>query len=312
MEICDKNEYLFKKIEKMNYVVIKLMGGLGNQMFQYATGRALADHHHVALKLDITGYAEDPLRKYELSLMNIRAEIATPKELRTVGTRSVTKLFWTPFVKNIFSKKRFNNRSLYFKEKSFMFDPEIRNLKPPIYLEGYWQSERYFSNIFSALQSDFSLKISLDKLNQVILNKIISSNAVSLHVRRGDYVSNPTTAQYHGVCPMDYYREAIDYMAKNTVNPHFFVFSDDMPWVTDNLRIDHPRTLVQVNGEDRGAFDMVLMKSCRHHIIANSSFSWWGAWLNPNKEKIVVAPKRWFNQANIDTHDLLPEKWVTL
>lgn len=296
----------------MNLVVIKLMGGLGNQMFQYATGRALADHYYVPLKLDITGYENNPFRKYELPLMNIRAEIATPKELMAIGAHSAKKLLWEPFIKKIFPKKNPNNKSFYLQEKSFMFDPEIRNFEPPIYLEGYWQSERYFSEIYSALQSDFSLKISLDKLNQLILNKIISSNAVSLHVRRGDYVSNPTTAQYHGVCPMDYYREAIDYMVKNTVNPHFFVFSDDMLWVADNLRIDHPRTLVQVNGEDRGAFDMALMKSCRHHIIANSSFSWWGAWLNPNKEKIVVAPKRWFNQADIDTNDLLPEKWVKL
>lgn len=301
-----------KKLQKMNYVVVKLMGGLGNQMFQYATGRALADYHHVALKLDITGYEEDRLRKYELSMMNIRADIATPKELMAIGIQSDTKLLWAPFVKKIFSGKRFNHRSLYFKEKSFVFDPEMRNLKTPIYLDGYWQSERYFSDIFSALQSDFSLKTSFDKSNKSMLDQIICSNAVSLHVRRGDYVSNPTTSQYHGVCSLDYYRAAIDYMAKNTVNPHFFVFSDDMQWVADNLRIDHPRTLVQENGADRGAVDMALMKSCRHHIIANSSFSWWGAWLNPFREKIVVAPKRWFNQSNIDTKDLLPEKWVKL
>jgi hypothetical protein len=145
-----------------------------------------------------------------------------------------------------------------------------------------------------------------------VLGSIKQTTSVSLHVRRGDYVTNTTTAQFHGTCSLAYYHAAVDYIAAQVSDPHFFVFSDDLDWVAKNLPILHLTTLVDVNGPDRGVADMSLMTACQHHIIANSSFSWWGAWLNPSTRKIVVAPKRWFNQVGHDTRDLLPESWVKL
>jgi hypothetical protein len=147
--------------------------------------------------------------------------------------------------------------------------------------------------------------------NLELAEEINTVNAVSLHVRRGDYVSNPRTMATNGVCPLSYYDSAIRYICARVDAPHFFVFSDDMDWVRENLNIDHPCRYVDHNCSTESFNDMRLMSMCRHHIIANSSFSWWGAWLNPREDKIVIAPKKWFANSN-DTKDLLPFGWATL
>ena len=313
--IMNKRFYQLKKMQRSHSqkIIVKLIGGLGNQMFQYAMGRALADRHHVSLKLDLTGFKQDPLRKFELGEMQIRADIATKKDLKGLAGRVGTKFSRIDLLTKIFRVMvRIKRPLMIFREKSFLFDPEVNLLQFPIYLEGYWQSERYFLSIADHIRHDFRLGVALDEANEKMHEQIMRKNAVSIHIRRGDYVSNPASSQYHGVCSMEFYRDAITYICARVESPHFFVFSDDHLWVADNLVIDHPLTLVQINGPDRGLFDLALMKSCRHHIIANSSFSWWGAWLNPSPDKIVVAPKRWFNQANQDTRDLLPESWIKL
>ena len=138
------------------------------------------------------------------------------------------------------------------------------------------------------------------------------SNAVSLHVRRGDYVSDPATNRFHGTCSPDYYRQAVDYVIGRAGVPHLFVFSDDQEWTRANLQFAVPRRSSSANPPDCGYRDMQLMARCRHHIIANSSFSWWGAWLNPSPEKIVVAPKQWFSSPRNDTRDLVPPNWVRM
>ena len=145
-----------------------------------------------------------------------------------------------------------------------------------------------------------------------LVRRIDAVNAVSLHVRRGDYVDNPSTNRWHGICSLDYYQRALDYIGFHAEAPHLFVFSDDQKWTRANLRFAAATTFVEINPPDRGYRDMSLMARCRHHIIANSSFSWWGAWLNPSHEKIVVAPKQWFSAARNDTRDLIPPGWVRL
>jgi hypothetical protein len=202
----------------------------------------------------------------------------------------------------------------HFKEKSFIYNEEVFQNDPPLYLDGYWQSEKYFLDISKHLYSEFVLKQPLDKTNQEMMNQIndSKSNAVSLHIRRGDYVKNPKTALYHGICSLDYYRSAADYLAARLEAPHFYVFSDDLEWVSNNLELPYLMTLVDVNGPDRGASDMTLMMACRHNVIANSTFSWWGAWLNQHVGKIVIAPERWFIEASLDTRDLIPASWVRL
>lgn len=288
-------------------IVVKLIGGLGNQMFQYATGRALADAHACDLKLDVSGFDDYKLRVYELADYRIRASVASEGDIeRFRGSKAVH-----PIVDRVRKYLRLLPPSIFL-EKAFSFDPEVLKLQAPCYLEGYWQSERYFSAIRESLLADFSLASPLDRRNQEVFDQMSSCEAVSLHVRRGDYVSNPSAAQFHGLCPMDYYRSGVKYIAERVDDPYFFVFSDDTEWVLKNLRIDFPLKVVDVNGPDRGICDMALMRACKHHVIANSSFSWWGAWLNPDESKIVVAPKRWFKEQNMPTEDLIPHSWVRL
>ena len=294
----------------MEAVIANLIGGLGNQMFQYATGRAVAHRHGVPLLLDAGGFAHYDLRRYELGELSIQARLATEDELARAGVKAKA-----PTLLNRVSKALGLDRPAnLLKEASFTYDARIEQVTPPVYLDGYWQSERYFSGIADLLRQEFMLKEPVDAANEKIAAQIreAGSSAVSLHIRRGDYVNNPQTAQYHGVCSLDYYRSAVDYIAARVSAPHFFVFSDDHAWVGENFKLDHAVTLVDVNGADRGVWDMALMKACRHHIIANSSFSWWGAWLNPHADKIVAAPERWFSGASHDTSDLVPASWIRL
>lgn len=291
-------------------IFVNLIGGLGNQMFQYATGRAVAHRHNVPLLLDASGFAHYDLRRYELDELSIQARLATDEELARAGVKTKA-----PTLLNRVGKALGLGRpASLLKEASFTYDARIEQVTSPAYLDGYWQSERYFSNIADLLRKEFTLKAPTDAANEQIAVQIreAGQRAVSLHIRRGDYVNNPQTAQYHGVCSLEYYRAAVDYIAARVSSPHFFVFSDDHAWVSENFKLDHAVTLVDVNGADRGVWDMALMKACRHHVIANSSFSWWGAWLNPHADKIVAAPQRWFSGASHDTTDLVPASWIRL
>ncbi|WP_200847918.1 alpha-1,2-fucosyltransferase [Rhizobium sp. 18055] len=300
-----------ESVERRNFlVIVKLLGGLGNQMFQYATGRAVAHRLGVDLLVDVSSFAHYDLRRYELGDWSIPARVANADELNRAGVTLAPPTFLRRVGRALGIGQPLNT----FKETSFAYDPSILNVTAPLYLDGYWQSERYFSDIAGLLRQDFVLSEQADAKNKAMASMIDSagSHAVSLHIRRGDYVSNQQTAQYHGVCSLDYYRAAVDHVAQHVFDPHFFVFSDDLAWVSENLKLDHPMTLVDVNNADKGAWDMALMMACRHHVIANSSFSWWGAWLNPHEEKIVVAPRHWFSGATHDTSHLVPSSWVRL
>lgn len=291
-------------------ILVKLIGGLGNQMFQYATGRALAQRCGVPLLLDASGFAHYDLRRYELDELSIQARPASEDELARAGVVASAPTLVNR-VKRALGIQRPTN---VLREASFTYDARVEAAQAPVYLDGYWQSERYFVGIADLLRKEFTLKAPADDANAEMANQIAAAGtkAVSLHIRRGDYVNNPHTAQYHGVCSLDYYRAAVDHVAARVTDPHFFVFSDDHAWVSQNFKLPYAATLVNVNGADRGVWDMALMKACRHHIIANSSFSWWGAWLNPAADKIVVAPERWFAGATHDTSDLIPSTWTRL
>lgn len=290
-------------------VTVRLLGGLGNQMFQYATGRSLAIRLGAELLLDVSAFECDELRKYELANFRISARICNLEEFMRGGVKDGVFGRWASKVRG---RRRW--RTVVFKEPSFTYDPEFARLSAPVYLDGYWQSERYFADQAGLLRDEFVLKSPIDSRNERVIASIELAGAasVSLHVRRGDYVSNPQTAQYHGVCSLDYYVAAIKYISSRVSDPVFFVFSDDLEWVRANLQTDHTVMFVDVNDASQGAWDMELMRKCRHHVIANSSFSWWGAWLNPHPDKIVIAPRRWFSGASHDTRDLIPASWVRL
>lgn len=298
-------------------IITRLIGGLGNQLFQYAVGRAVATRTNTSLLMDANGFASYDLRRYELDGFNICAELATDAQLACVGIAAGEKLSLLKRIKlRLFrgSSPQLPLREPVLREASFTYDTRLEQVQAPIYLDGYWQSERYFSTIRAQLLQELTLKSDWGAGNEDMFGQIqaVGTGAVSLHVRRGDYVTNAHTASYHGVCSLDYYRAAVSYIAERVAAPHFFIFSDDHDWVRENLQTGFPTTFVSVNSADNGIYDMMLMKSCRHHIIANSSFSWWGAWLNPSVEKIVVAPQQWFKEADKDTSDLIPSGWVRL
>lgn len=176
------------------------------------------------------------------------------------------------------------------------------------YLLGYWQSEQYFSRFAASIRSDFTFRQPLSGRNAVLAERISACSAVSLHVRRGDYVSDPKNLGKHGVCSLDYYRDAIRAISRQVKDPAFFVFSDDMDWVRNNLDIGAACHFVDHNTGPESFNDMRLMSLCRHHVMANSSFSWWGAWLSPFEDKQVIAPKRWF----VSRDDNPADGWATL
>lgn len=248
-------------------------------MFQYAMGRRLAEVHHSPLRLDLSYYNLPDSRRYALYHFRITAETAIPADLKKLHIPTGGRVRILKKIK-LFGEAYIQERTLN------MFDPSMYRLPDNIYLDGYWQSEKYFRDISDILRSEFQLKNPLSKQSKRIENEMRGVDSVSVHVRRGDYIK-------HGFDLMepDYYVEGISQLALRTNKPHFFFFSDDLDWVRKNIRIDCPTTYVGHNGNGMEHEDLHLMSICKHHIIANSTFSWWGAWLGENPKKIIIAPK---------------------
>lgn len=291
-------------------VVTRLIGGLGNQMFQYAAARALSIKLDTELRLDISSFANYQLHQgFELQrIFDCSSEIASKKNICSIlGWQSL------PIVKRFLLRPNMAD----FRCKKFIVEPHfqywsgINNVEKNSYLDGYWQSEKYFIDAENQIRKDFAFKLPMQSENIELAKKISQVEAVSLHVRRGDYASNPQNVTTHGLCSIEYYQTAIAHIAEQVKIPHFFVFSDDIAWVKSHLKFDFPHQYVDHNQGKESYNDMRLMSLCKHNIIANSSFSWWGAWLNSNAEKIVIAPKQWFANKTI-TQDLIPENWVRL
>jgi hypothetical protein len=291
-------------------IIVKIIGGLGNQLFQYALGRNLALMNNTELKLDISGFKTYKLHKYGLHHFKIIEKFATREDLHCIKMPS-SRL--RNFFIDINCSITGNKQIFYKKEpRDYIFDLNFFKYPNDLYLEGYWQSEKYFKNVEDIIRQEFSLKKEPDAPNALMAENILESDAISVHVRRGDYVANPLTYNHHGVCSLEYYHKAIDCMVKKISDPHFYFFSDDPAWVKKNLVVDYPHTYVTHNQTIKNYSDLWLMSLCKHHIIANSSFSWWGAWLSTNPEKMVIAPKKWVNNPHIETRDLFPEAWHTI
>lgn len=290
-------------------IITKLQGGLGNQMFQYAVGKFLAEKNNAELKLDISNFGQEDKkttpRKFELKNFNINTKIATREEIKYFKKYKKSNIRFFRFLYN----KIFADDSIYISQKSYYFDPEILKLKDNIYLNGEWQSEKYFKNIRNILTQEFTPKIKSYTYEKYI-EKIQSTDSISIHIRRGDYLNKKLLENY-GICSLDYYNKAIKLIIEKISNPTFFIFSDDIEWVKENLKIDFPTIFVS-NGEIKDYEELILMSKCKHNIIANSSFSWWGAWLNQNPNKIVIAPKNWFKNESWAPKDLIPENWLRI
>ena len=280
-------------------IITKIKGGLGNQLFQYAVGRAAALHHKAPLKFDTTIFETYKLHNgYRLDQFAIQAEIAAENEIINLKGRS-NVLF------SALRKAGLVKRKSYFKEKrSSYFDASVfkNNF---VYLDGYWQNELYFSDIRELLLRELSPNNSMNDLSFAYLNSIKKSNSVSLHVRRGDYLNLKNI----NVLNVDYYMKAAEHIRKNVEKPTFFIFSDDLEWCKSCLTflgdcIYVERTQTEID-------DLKLMSFCQHNIIANSSFSWWGAWLNQNPNKTVIAPKGWLLNDPGSSNVILSD-WVKL
>jgi hypothetical protein len=291
-------------------VIVRLIGGLGNQMFQYATARAIAHRNGVPLRLDISGFESYDRHAYSLHHLSIQEALASEAEIERIKTahrRSpVARLSW-----RLRRLRRFSRNTVVV-ERHFHFDPGILSLRGNVYLDGHWQSPRYFQDSEAVIRRELKVRIPPDEYNQQVARQILQTEAVSLHIRRGDYVWDTSAQDAHGCCTLDYYQAAVARLVELGVEPHFFVFSDDPAWAQQHLKLTHPTTYVTENGAERNFEDLRLMSLCHHHVIANSSFSWWGAWLGEHPQKRVFAPRRWFNQAGHDTTDLIPDAWVRL
>lgn len=287
-------------------IIVKLMGGLGNQLFQYAAGKALAEKHKTALKLDLIFLEADSeqhsKRDFALDLFDLDYEICSPAE-RAVFYRDslLNRILPIPFKRNYLAI-----------ENSFHFDPAFFSFPENTYLNGFWQSEKYFLPVRELLLQGTIIRAEMPAKAEEAKKAILGSNSVSLHVRRGDYVSNKNAQAYHGNLGADYYVKALDYLKAMQKDLKIFVFSDDIEWVRSNLNLSAGEEYIDFNTGRNSVFDLHLMSLCRHNIIANSSFSWWGAWLNQNKQKKVIAPQSWFANRQIETKDLLPANWIKI
>lgn len=291
-------------------IISHIIGGLGNQMFQYALGRSRSLALDAPLKLHVSDFADYGLHHgFELGrIFGGNFAPATDADARAVlGWRRS----W------VCRRILINRRAAILRgprlvvEPRFGYWPGILEITDNCFLVGNWQSEKYFLDIEETIRADFTFSRPPTARNREWISRIDDCQAVSLHVRRGDYATSAKTLAVLGLLPRDYYRSAVDFVAGRIGSPEFFVFSDDIPWTREHLDIPYPCHFVDDNKGAESHNDMRLMSRCRHHIIANSSFSWWGAWLNPRADKIVVAPRRWFAN-DWDSKDLIPGGWVTL
>src|SRR3989344_4310539 len=196
-------------------------------------------------------------------------------------------------------------------EKAPGFDPAVLEIPNNRYLDGYWQSEKYFRDKSDLIKKEFTLKNGLGKTAQKRTEKIQETDSISIHVRRGDYISNLKFSAVHGTLPLSYYELGMKTVEQKVKNPHYFLFSDDLEWATQHLSSRFPVTVV-THEEMTENEQMHLMALCKHHIIANSSFSWWGAWLDSRPDKIVIAPKNWFADPSKNASDIIPPSWLKI
>ncbi|MBX3166757.1 MAG: alpha-1,2-fucosyltransferase [Candidatus Eremiobacteraeota bacterium] len=287
---------------------------MGNQMFQWAAGRYLSTKLRVALKLDLeflldrTPRANFTFRDYDLDVFQIEPEFADPEDREwfrskhDLASRFRSKL------------KRSLSGSRLVKERFFHFDPDVLQARDFSYLDGYWQSEKYFQTIEKEIRQDFQFREGLSQAGASLAREIRASNSICLNVRRGDFVANPEAAEFHGVMGLDYFTSAVLKLQELVPSGlEAFVFSDDIEWCEEHLKLPIPMRVVShaFKGYKFGQY-LQLMSLCKHFIIPNSSFAWWAAWLSESPDKRVFAPKVWFAGSQEDTRDLIPANWIRI
>jgi hypothetical protein len=316
-------------------IIVEISQGLGNQLFQYAAARHLAHIRQTVLKLDPHIYSMSQHRRYGLLHFNLNAEIAPlrdvaricpleafPRAIRSVLPGRVSNLAIRALNQTRLKSPYHHRTNDYVpggplpslmvgrivSERFFHFDPEVLSCPDNTCLAGYWQSEKYFKDISEIIRRELTVKAPLSGKNLEVARQIQNFNSISLHVRRGDKV----TLSNHCATSAEYCTRAIHFFQTRLATPKFFVFSDELDWVRNNLSSKADLVFVEHNDAATCHEDLRLMSLCKHNIIAPSSFSWWGAWLNNNPDKIVVRPRAWLNMSNHDTKDALPPDWIVI
>lgn len=296
-------------------IIVNLKGGLGNQMFQYALGRNLAFRNNTELKLDLrmlldrTPQENSVFRDYDLEIFKLEANFSTEKNLL-----GFNKSVWGSITSKIIAKflpNYLDRVNKIVRETQYNFDKSILNTPDNHYVDGYWQSEKYFKEIESTIRSDFSFRNSIISESEIIADHIRGSNSVCINVRRTDYVTI-----YNAFIGTEYIQNGVKIILERIKDPEFFVFSDDVQWCQENIKLDYP---VHFIGHEHAGLKfgnyMQLMTLCRHMIIPNSSFAWWAAWLNQNPDKMIIAPKNWLNAEVLDEQinaDRVPNGWIAV
>ena len=296
-------------------IIVKLMGGLGNQMFQYAFGKFLSVKHKTDLQLDLSYLLDRTprenfvFRDYDLDIFPIKSQFMSESKLNNLLVNRQKD--------NIVNRLKgvFNKHLEYVFESQFEFNNKYLDIANHSYLEGYWQSPKYFESISEIIRKDFLLNPDLTDKQVDMYKNIINSNSVCVNFRRADFVTIKTAIETHGVIPQIYYEKALDLLKKKNKDLHVYVFSDEIDWCKKHVKFDYPTTFVdhELSGFKFSVY-LFLMSKCKHYVIPNSTFAWWAAWMNNNPDKIVIAPKQWFatEEMNKQTIDLIPESWIRL
>ena len=283
---------------------------MGNQMFQYAFGRRLAHKHGSELKFDIGFFDEDGggnpnhvVRNYDLDIFNVKGSPASEVEVSRLARRT-DNVFLDRLLNKILGTK-----SSHVREPHFHFSEAAYNSPDNVFLDGYWQTEKYFADAEELIRSDFTFKEDLGQDARELLQDIEREESVCVNVRRGDFVTNP----FHGALGLDYYRQGEEIINRETAASKYFVFSDEVEWCEENLKFDRPTVYVTHKYSGRKFQDYIrLMAACKHFLIPNSSFAWWAVWFNHNAGRVVIAPKQWFSDPTWDTKDLIPQNWTRI
>lgn len=278
-------------------IIIKLKGGLGNQLFQYGFGRLISNKRNEQLKLDISslGSAKDTKRSFVLDKFNIKAEIASKEEIQKYAPSAFAR----------FTKQKI------LREFHIGWQPQLLTSQKK-YFEGYWQSYLYLDPIKDKLLQEITLKNPFTDYYKQISSQIKNSLSVAIHIRRGDFTDNQKIKSIHQTITLEYFQKAFSLIESKLQNNTYFVFSDDIAWVKTNLKTNSPTTYVSPDNASDEVQELILMSQCQHQIIANSTFSWWAAYLNQNLNKIVIAPKKWNNKYQKHYQHLLPKDWLSL
>ncbi len=292
-------------------IIVRLQGGLGNQMFQYAFGKNLAAMKGVDFKLDISHLQarykskKKVFRTFDLDIFNIEYKIATNFEILKFAIPRVNNKYLFHVLDKIYKRK-----NVFVETRPYLFDKGVFANPGEAYYIGYWQSFKYFESISDQIKKNFLIKYPPLNVSTELYKKIMNSNSICLNFRRTDYIGDKTLGTLIGEDGNKYYKNAIENILDKVSNPTFFIFSDDIEWCKANIKLSSETIFVDYrHAGPKYSNYLKLMSACKNFVIPNSSFAWWAAWLSENINKIIIVPNQWTTNIRLNESDLVPETW---